>query len=41
MQFVESPPDMGKTGGQGHAIIGAGASGEPVVGRIPHVDSLA
>jgi hypothetical protein len=34
MQFVKSPSDMGKTGGQGHAIIDAGAFGEPVVGRI-------
>ena len=30
MQFVESPSDMGKTGGQRHTIIGAGAFGEPL-----------
>jgi len=26
---ANSPSDMGKTGGQGHTIIGAGAFGEP------------
>ena len=34
MQFVEPPSDMGKTGRQRHTLIGGGALGEPIVGRV-------